>query len=200
MTNSNDNKNDEVTDPLKNLEHKLNDLSNIFQKFGLDFITKFGQSTYNIKILVDKIDDFNSTMLDIKSLIPVLYKIVENQNNLKSEIELIRSLVEKSSIVSAKEKIEIKSTEQDFLPAKKKNQALKDQFEEFKKKIENGKDVMSVKNNLEDLKQNIFEATGGHKILYDISQEIKKLDNLETFSDEIIENLREKVEIWISKI
>ncbi|HEY0090210.1 MAG TPA: hypothetical protein VGB37_15285 [Candidatus Lokiarchaeia archaeon] len=199
MSDSKENKND-LSSKLNDLSSKLNDLSNIFQKFGLDFITKFGQSTYNIKILVDKIDDFNSTMLDIKSLIPVLYKIVENQNNLKSEIKLIRSLIEKSNMVSSKEKIEIKSTEQDLVPPKNKNQTIRNQFEEFKKKIENSIDLISIINNLNALKQSIFEATGGHKILYDISQEIKKLDNLETFSDEIIENLREKVEIWIGKI
>ena len=90
---------------LENLDEKMNQFSEILQKFGLEIITQFGKTTYNIKILTDKVDEFYTTMIDIKGFMPLLNRIIESQNVLESEIDLLKSLVQRANISITQEEL-----------------------------------------------------------------------------------------------
>jgi hypothetical protein len=53
---------------------------------------------------------------------------------------------------------------------------------------------------LKNIKDEIHDFTGGHRILYEIGQFIIKLNGMETISEDIKENLKEKITFWINKL
>jgi hypothetical protein len=73
--------------------------------------------------------------------------------------------------------------------------------------LENPKDVINA---LETIKEQIFEYTGGHRILYEISQINNRLDTLESLSEnldtenpdslDLKEYLSEKITFWMNKL
>jgi len=73
--------------------------------------------------------------------------------------------------------------------------------------LEDPKDVITI---LENIKEEIFEFTGGHRILYEISQIINRLNSLESLSENfntdksnspsLKEYLSEKITFWINKL
>jgi hypothetical protein len=66
--------------------------------------------------------------------------------------------------------------------------------------IQNTKDINEIKRSLQKIKDNIFELTGGHKILYEISQALNKLNGTKDLSESVRYNLKEKIDFWIAKI
>ena len=95
MSNSDDSKQEEIIKKLiYNLDTKMDELSKILQKFGLDIITQIGKTTHNIKYLSDKIEDLDKATIKIKGLTPQLIKIIDNQNALETELGLIKSLIQ----------------------------------------------------------------------------------------------------------
>ena len=194
---SNDEK--ENIELIKKLDEKTDTLSDILQKFGLEMITSFGKNTHNLKILIDKMDKFYSTLIDIKGLIPLLNRIIESQNVLESEIDLIKSLIQRNNITIKEENVEKGATTKNKLIAEKKDLII-GKFSDLIKKIEKSTDTKTTIKELEDFKRNFFELTGGHKILYEISRTITELENAESFSKEIKENLTKKINIWMDKL
>lgn len=194
---SNDEK--EIIDSIKKIDEKTDALSDILQKFGLEMITQFGKTTHNLRILIDKMDDFYSTLIDIKGLIPLLNRIIESQNVLESEVDLIKSLIQRENINITEEDLERVTISKNKL-IKENKEVITNKFSDLIKKIEKIKEIKTIKKELEDLKRDIFELTGGHKILYEISKIITEIENAESFSKEIKKNLTEKIETWISKL
>ena len=88
---NNDNDIERILNSIKDLNEKVLQFSTILEKFGLDFITKLGQTTLSLKVLTDKIEGVNKATIDIKALSPQLNKIIENQDYLDSELDLIKS-------------------------------------------------------------------------------------------------------------
>jgi len=184
---------------LENLDEKMNQFSEILQKFGLEIITQFGKTTYNIKILTDKVDEFYTTMIDIKGFMPLLNRIIESQNVLESEIDLLKSLIQRANISITQEELEKISKESEKSIDENK-QSIKNKFTDLIKNIEKMKDFKLLKIELETIKRNIFEVLGGHKISYEISKFITKMDNVESFSDEIKNEIKDQINFWINKL
>lgn len=178
---------------------KIEELSQILQKFGLDIITQFGKSAYNLRILTDKIDKLDKTTLDIKALLPKLNNIIDNQNILESEIDLLKSLIQRANISLPKNELEIENIERDKSITKNK-QIIKDQFTELIDEINKTDDIQLIKKQLEKVKENIFELTGGHKITYEISQVITKLNNASSLSESLKNYVKEKIGFFINKL
>ncbi len=187
MTNNNS------SDKINTLEDKIGSFSEILQNFGLNLIQNIGKITHSIHILTDKIDDLFKTTLDIKGLIPQLNKIIEKQDIIESEIDLLKSVISQGII--AKKSTEI---ERDETTTLKSNNA-KEIFNNLKKALRSTKDLEKIKALLEETKESIFEITGGHRTLYEISKTITELKNFKEFNESLEKMLLDKIDFWIIK-
>jgi len=198
----------EILKTLKELEDKMGKLSTILEKFGLDIITKMGQTNLKVNMLTDKINELNKATIDIKGLTPQLSNIIENQKTVESKLELIQTLILKFSS-SPQEKIVTESVERNESATDKKESII-NQLNNLKEEVEENDDPQVIKAMLEKIKGDIFEFTGGHRILYEISQTIIRLDSVNSLNDLFdeekqslgtLENyLKEKIVFWINKL
>jgi len=199
MTEKHDFTNEDIIKSINRLEEKINSFSEILQTFGLDIITQFGKNTHNLRILIDKINELDKTTIEIKGLTPQLTKIIDNQNIVESEIELMQSLIQRSSISLPQDELEIKNIERDITITKNK-QVIRDKFNELIKQVDETDDKQIIKKKLEEIKEIIFELTGGHKITYEILQIISKLNNASSLTNSLKEIIKEKIGFWINKL
>ena len=188
----------EIVKLIQTLDEKMNDFSSIIQKFGLDIITKMGQTNSKIKMLTDKVEKLDKTTLDIKSLLPKLTNIIDNQNILESEIDLLKSLVQRSLTSSGQNELEREIERDKSITINK--QEITNQFKNLMKTLDDTEEIQQIKNKLQNIKENIFEFTGGHKILYEISQALNKMNTDESISESLRNELKEKIEFWIAKL
>jgi len=96
-----------IEDLFKSLEEfqsKMDSFSSILEKFGLDIITKMGQTNLKITQLTDKVNDLDKATIDIKGLIPQLSNVIENQKVLENDLDLIKSLLRNIDQTSVKKK------------------------------------------------------------------------------------------------
>lgn len=190
-------KNSDVTDFIKETNDKIVQFSSILEKFGLDLITKIGQTNFKLNTLTDKIDELSKATIEVKALLPQLTNVIENQKILEEELDLIRTLIQKSEISIHSPENEI--IERD-LSATDKKQAIIDQFNNLVNFLNDDYDPQPVIKNLEKIKEDIFVFTGGHRILYEIGQFTSKISGLGTLSEDIKEDLKEKITFWINKL
>ena len=171
----------------------------VLEKFGLDIITKMGQTNSKIHQLTDKINALNKATIEIKSLTPQLKNIIENQKILEAELDLIRSLVQKSNISFRPKEIVNEEVERDTSATMKKNFII-DQFDDLRNNLGEIDKTEPVIERLENIKEDIFIFKGGHRILYEISQFMKKLEGFDIFTDALKESIEEKISFWINKL
>jgi len=181
----------------QDVSERIKEFSSILEKFGMDLITKLGKTNFNIKVLTDKVEDLNKATIDIKALIPKLNKIIEKQDSLETEIDLLKSLVVKKGKSKVNESEE--SVERDKSATDKKKLIINN-LSELRETILEQKDPELLINQLREIKDQIFEYTGGHKILYEISQLIKTIQNKEEISKEMKEDLKNKTTYWTNKL
>ncbi|MBD3211629.1 MAG: hypothetical protein GF311_03395 [Candidatus Lokiarchaeota archaeon] len=195
MTENDDNMKDEYS--TQDISERINEFSSILEKFGMDLITKLGKTNFNIKVLTDKVNDLNKATIDIKALIPKLNKIIEKQDTLETEIDLLKSLVLKKATSRAKDNEEEIERDQS---ATDKKELIINKITTLKERIEDQENPEPLIAELDNIKDIIFEYTGGHKILYEISQLIKTLKTENEISDEIKEELKNKATYWTNKL
>jgi hypothetical protein len=195
LTENDDNVKEEYS--TQDISERINEFSSILEKFGMDLITKLGKTNFNIKVLTDKVDDLNKATIDIKALIPKLNKIIEKQDTLETEIDLLKSLVLKKGTSRAKNNEEEIERDQS---ATDKKELIINKISALKEDIKTQEDPEIFIEELDELKDHIFEYTGGHKILYEISQFIKTLKNENEISDEIKAELKDKATYWTNKL
>lgn len=180
---------------LIELQKKIDDLSSIMEKFGLDLISKLGQVTFNLKILTDKVEKLSQATIDVKSLSPQFSKVLENQEYLESEIDLLKSLIQKISKLKSNNSIEESSIEKTPIITGKKisiNEDLKD----LKILIEEEESIAQVIEKLNGIKETIFEFSGGSRLSYDIAKIIKQLEKTENLSASLKSKILEKISYW----
>jgi hypothetical protein len=78
--------------------------------------------------------------------------------------------------------------------------SVEEQLNLLRDEVESMSDIETVRSKLTSMKEKIFEKTGGHRILYEISQEIKILNNEKTLSDDLKTQIKEKIGFWINKL
>ena len=194
---------------FEELGFKMDSFSSILEKFGLDIITKMGQTNLKITQLTDKINGLDKATIDIKGLIPQLSNVIENQKVLENELDLIKSLLKNMGQISFKKKEVENSVARDETATNKKELIL-NQLNGLKENLEDLDDPLVVKPILEQVKEDIFEFTGGHRILYEISQVINRLNSSSSLNDlmneqdstskTIKDHLMEKITFWINKL
>ena len=194
-----DSNNSSQEDTLKKIEENIKSFSTVLEKFGLDVITKMGKNTLRLNMLTDKIEELYKSVIDIKSLLPQLNTIIESQKFLESEIELLKALVQRSGSTGTQIIVESENVgRNEAISEQKKSFATA--FLVFKDKLEQTTDAKDIRDTLEVIKEDIFENTGGHRILYELSQMIKVLNAVETITPEIKKDLEEKISFWINKL
>ncbi|MFX1337542.1 MAG: hypothetical protein ACFFDK_02930, partial [Promethearchaeota archaeon] len=129
---------------------------------------------------------------------PKLTNIIDNQNILESEIDLIKSLIQRTSTSMPQNELEREIERDESITMNK--QEVTDQFKELLKILNDTEENQKIKKELQKIKENIFEFTGGHKILYEISQVLNKMNNDQSISESLRKELKEKIEFWIVKL
>ncbi len=196
MANSDESIQEEIIKLVRNLDNKMDEFSKILQKFGLNIITQFGKTTHNLRILTDKIDNLDKATIKIKGLAPQLIKIIDNQNAIETELGLLKSLIQR---IKPQKEIESEIIEKDVSIIEIR-QLILDQFAELMLEIDNMDDIQLITANLDTIKHRIFESLGGHKIPYEISQVINKLNNAKSLTEDLKNNLKEKIGLWINRL
>ena len=209
MAKSNDITLNDLSKSFKEFDEKMGAFASILEKFGLDIITKMGQTNLKITQLTDKINEVDKATIDIKGLIPQLNNVIENQKTLEKDLDLIKSLITNIT-VSPSKKEGVKGVIERNESATDKKESIITQLSDLKADLKDIDDPQVVKSILEKIKEEIFEFTGGHRILYEISQVINRLNSAKSLSDlfdeekpssESIEKyLGEKIEFWINKL
>jgi Rad3-related DNA helicase len=199
----------DLSKSFKEFDEKMGAFSSILEKFGLDIITKMGQTNLKITQLTDKINDLDKATIDIKSLIPQLSNVIENQKTLENDLDLIKSLITKLTMSSSK-KESVEEVIERNESATDKKESIITKLNALKADLEDIDDPQAFKSILEKIKEEIFEFTGGHRILYEISQVINRLNSAKSLSDlfdaenpsseSIEKHLEEKIEFWINKL
>ena len=208
MSNTNDSDEKAIQTLMKELDEKIGKFSSILEKFGLDIITKMGQTNLKVNMLTDKINELHKATSDIKSLIPQLSNVIENQKTLEKEIDLLKSLIANIKL-PAPTKTESEIVERDKEATSKKDLIL-DQLDTLQSDIQTVDDPESIKTELEYIKEQIFEFTGGHRILYEISQIVNRLENANSLLEPFDENkpsigsiesqIADKITFWKNKL
>ena len=191
--------NKNMTNFIKEADEKIGKFASILQKFGLDIITKIGQTNFKINTLTDKINELSKATIDVKALLPQLTSVIENQKILEEELDLIRTLIQRSKMSINSKESEREIVERDTSATDKKL-AIIDQFNTIKNYLEENDDPHPIIERLENIKEDIFVFTGGHRILYEIGQFNSKLSSLSDLPEDIKESLKEKITFWINKL
>jgi uncharacterized coiled-coil DUF342 family protein len=204
-----DSNGDDLSNSLKDLEKNMNSFSSILEKFGLDIITKMGQTNLKITQLTDTVEELNKTTIDIKGLIPRLNKVIENQKLVEDELNLIKSLISNLSSLPSKN-LKVENTIERDESATNKKDLILNQLNALKTNLQNFNEPQDVKSILEHIKEDIYEFTGGHRMLYEISQILTMLDSVKSLKDvmgddeqpqKTLENhLEEKITFWVNKL
>ena len=199
----------DLLNQINNLDGKIGQFSSILEKFGLDIITKMGQTNLKINMLTDKITDLHKATIDIKSLNPQLKSVIDNQNKIQDGLDLIKSLIANLKSVSSTHETIGQVIERDESVTDKKEAIIK-VFNDLKDDLDTIDDPATIKEVLSQLKEDIFEFTGGHRILYEISQSISRLENASSLTEEfeqekpnspiLSDYLKEKITFWINKL
>jgi uncharacterized coiled-coil DUF342 family protein len=199
---------EDLSSSLKEFEKKMNAFSSILEKFGLDIITKMGQTNLKITQLTDKVEELNKATNKIKGLVPQLIKQI-NKESLEDELNTIKSLILNITSTPSK-KPEVENTIERDVSATDKKDLIVNQLNDLKANLEDADDPQVVKAVLEQIKEDIFEFTGGHRMLYEISQIITILDSANSLNDLMDDNkqspkslkkhLEEKITFWVNKL
>ena len=199
---------EDLSSSLKEFEKKMNAFSSILEKFGLDIITKMGQTNLKITQLTDKVEELNKATNKIKGLVPQLIKQI-NKESLEDELNTIKSLILNITSTPSK-KPEVENTIERDASATDKKDLIVNQLNDLKANLEDADDPQVVKAVLEQIKEDIFEFTGGHRMLYEISQIITILDSANSLNDlmdddkqspkSLKKHLEERITFWINKL
>ena len=199
---------EDLSGSIKEFDKKMSAFSSILEKFGLDIITKMGQTNLKITQLTDKVEELNKATNKIKGLVPQLIKQI-NKESLEDELNTIKSLIMNITSTPSKKPAVENTIERDESATDKKDFII-NQLNDLKANLENTEDPQAAKAVLEQIKEDIFEFTGGHRMLYEISQIITILDSTNSFNDlmdddkqspkSLKKHLEERITFWINKL
>ena len=209
MSESNNYVDETLAKKFRDLNERLDKFTSTLEKFGLDIITKMGQTNLKITQLTDKVNELHKATIDIKGLSPQLSNVIENQKDLEKEVDLLKSLITNLKFATPKTESLKESIERDETATDKKELIIS-QLNRLKSTLGTNENLHKIVSSLEKIKEEIFEFTGGHRILYEISQTINRLNTIDTLEDFYDKNnpnnktmeeyLFEKLTFWVNKL
>ncbi|NVM19453.1 MAG: hypothetical protein HWN80_17260 [Candidatus Lokiarchaeota archaeon] len=204
-----DSNTEDLSSSLKEFDEKMTAFSSILEKFGLDIITKMGQTNLKITQLTGDVEKLNKVITKILGLGHNLDKVTKNQERVEDDLSTIKSLIMNLSFLPSK-KLEVENTIERDESATDKKVVILNQLNELKANLENIDDSQAVKTILEQIKEEIFEFTGGHRMLHEISQILTILDSANSLNDlmdddeqspkSIKDHLEERIPFWVNKL
>jgi len=174
----------------------LDELTKIFEKFGMDFITKLGKVSFQVKKLSDKVTELSKATLTIKALGPKLNNVIENQEELKREIKILKSLTYQKGQEAPLKSVLTKESNGTV----NKKDSIIEKINTLKEKVRSIDDYEDLIEQLTMLRETLFDFTGGSRILYEIGQITKELKEERKITSKIIEDIRHKADEWVKKL
>ena len=120
--------------------------------------------------------------------------MIEKQNILENEIDLLKSLVTKIVVPLTKDE-----TPKSASSGSVSNSAL-EILENLQDLVKKSNDIEEIKALLQESKESIFEITGGHRILYEISKTINEYKEKKDIDDDLKNSIVEKIDFWKNKL
>jgi hypothetical protein len=176
-------------DAIIKINEKMDTVLKVLQDFGLNVITQIGGLKHNINILTSQVDKLNDSMLNLKSISVKLENLGKMKESFNSELQQIQTLIKQSNLIGKLENISKETDEK----------STRSVLSLLRTKIDSIEDIQDLIFNLESVKEELFSITGGHKVLFEISNHIKSLKE-ETLSDSNRTELKKKITFWINKI
>lgn len=162
----------------------------------MDFITKLGKVSFQIRKLSDKVTELSKATLNIKALGPKLNNVIENQEELKREIKILKSLT-----YQKREPIQESVLKKEGGKTKpNKKESIINEIKGLKNNVRSIDDHQDLIDKLTMLREKLFDFTGGSKILYEISQIKQEVKDERKITSKVIEQIREKADEWVKKI
>ena len=177
-------------------DEKINKFGQILQKFGLDLIQKIGEMKHSLEILTGKIDSIENELIELKGLKTQLHETARYQQathkeiaNIKASIENINSRMGNSAPI---EQIQVEPPQE--------LESSKAILLEFEKNLENCSSAGELLKVLSNAKKQIYEITGGHRILLEMREFERRLrPNASLDQSDIKSVLKNKIKDWISQ-
>ncbi|MHA1729535.1 MAG: hypothetical protein ACTSWY_12485 [Promethearchaeota archaeon] len=178
-------------DSINEINEKMDTMLSALQNFGMSMIQNIGNLKHDLIVMTDKVEKLNTNLIYIKSLGPKITELSKSKEHLTSELKYIQSLIKAGNL---------KKNQQILITTEKENlHSPRNILISLQKRINDFHDIKSLISDIELAKKEIFTITGGHRTLFEINTEIKKLKKKQDISQEILEDLEEKITFWINK-
>ncbi|TFF97209.1 MAG: hypothetical protein EU547_04940 [Promethearchaeota archaeon] len=165
----------------------------------MDFITKLGKVSFQVRKLSDKVTELSKATLNIKALGPKLNNVIENQEELKREMKILKSLIYQNSKNNSNSTFK-SVIEKETKPESNKKEVAITQIKELKDNVRSIDDYRELIERINMLREKLFDFTGGSKILYEISQILKEIKEDKKITSKVIEDIRAKADQWVDKL
>ena len=175
---------------IEKINEKMDTVLKVLQDFGLDVIQNMGGVKHSLNILVDQVNKLNENLLNLKSIGIKLDNISKIKEDLNSDLKYIQSLIIKGSQLNAA----------DLTRGYEVESSSKELLLNLKSELESFTTIDSLISEIESVKEGLFSITGGHRVLFEITSEIKNLKKEQEISETMLESLGEKITVWINKI
>jgi hypothetical protein len=172
-------------------EKKIDTILEAIQNFGLNFIQKIGELKHNIGVLTDQMEKMNKALISVKGLEPKISEISSMKKEILGELHYLQSQIKTSSYKNS-----------DIIKMKSEDESLEyiNLLKKFKAKININSKISELTSDLEEIKKNIYEITGGHRVLFDMGETIKAFNEKINLSESDLNHLEEKITFWINKL
>ena len=139
-----DSNNEDLFSSIKELDEKMTAFSSILERFGLDVITKMGQTNLKITQLTGDVEKLNKVITKILGLEHNLDKVIKKQDRVEDELNTIKSLIMNLTSLPSK-KLDVENTIERDESATDKKDLIITQLNELKVNLENINDPKDVK-------------------------------------------------------
>lgn len=176
-------------------ETQIHKFGEILQKFGLNLIQSIGEMKHTLSVLAEKIERIESELIEIKGIKTQLQEnsklreeFISKSDRIEKQVKLLHSKIDQYNIYSSASTQKDETVPMDPLKI----------FQNFEIKIQDLTSLEELKILLKQLKEQIYMATGGHRILVELRTYENMLQNSprNTLWDDIMSDLTSRMDLW----
>lgn len=181
-----------IAQRIGKMEKQIQNFGEILQKFGLDLIQSIGEMKHNLGVLSDKIEKIEKELIELKGLRNQLQEnsrlreeIIIKSNTIEKQVRLLNSKfdqIQQSSFTNEKISNLSNSNQSSNCQEEKEEETVGDDDKPVQiihNAVQIGDKLTDYHESLQFLKklrEEIYLATGGHRILLEIRSFEKKLE------------------------